>query len=203
MKKYITERKWDKLFDKATKGFAEKTMEDGSKRYTFEGFDEYMNAVSNCPHDYTIIGVRHQLSVLKDRLHDYKLRHLKIGTVKNLNKEKFTDFKIEKIDWDVHWMTNLYLAVIIRDYLRFFIEKTPAIGNCVYEHFPSIEEDTLELRDKKSEEWKTLVNSVADEFDELAKNVCNLDYDFDLSKHKEMTKKAFADLAFIFDDLEW
>ena len=203
MKKYINERKWDKLFDEATKGFSEKTMEDGSKRYTFEGFDEYMNAVSNCPHDYTIIGVRHQLSVLKDRLHDYKLRHLKIGTVKNLNKEKFTDFKIEKIDWDVHWMTNLYLAVIIRDYLRFFIENTPAIGNCVYDHFPSIEEDTSELCDKKSEEWKTLVNSVADEFDALAKNVCNLDYDFDLSKHKEMTKKAFADLAFIFDDLEW
>ena len=203
MKKYITERMWDKLFDEATKGFSEITLEDGSKRYTFEGFDEYMNAVSNCPHDYTIIGVRHQLSVLKDRLRDYKLRHLKIGTVKNLNKEKFTDFKIEKIDWDVHWMTNLYLAVIIRDYLRFFIEKTPAIGNCVYDHYPSIEEDTLELRDKKSEEWKTLVNSVADKFDELAKNLCNCDYDFDLSKHKEMTKKAFADLAFIFDDLEW
>ena len=139
MKKYITERKWDKLFDEATKGFSEKTMEDGSKRYTFEGFDEYMNAVSSCPHDYTIIGVRHQLSVLKNRLRDYKLRHLKIGTVKNLNKEKFTDFKIEKIDWDVHCMTNLYLAVIIRDYLSFFIEKTPAIGNCVYDHFPSIE----------------------------------------------------------------
>ena len=203
MKKYITERKWDKLFDEETKGFSEITMEDGSKRYTFEGFDKYMNAVADFPDDYTIIGVRHQLSVLKDRLSDYKLRHLKIGTVKNLNKEKFTDFKIEKIDWDVHWMTNLYLAVIIRDYLRFFIEKTPAIGNCVYDHFPSIEEDTLELRDKKSEEWKTLVNSVADEFDELAKNVCNLDNDFDLSKHKEMTKKAFADLAFIFDDLEW
>ena len=48
-----------------------------------------------------------------------------------------------------------------------------------------------------------LVNSVADEFDELAKNVCNCDYDFDLPKHREMTKKAFADLAFIFDDLEW
>ena len=203
MKKYITERKWDKLFDEATKGFSEKTMKDGSERYTFEGFNEYMNAVANFPDDYTIIGVRHQLSVLKDRLHDYKLRHLKIGTVKNLNKDKFTDFKIEKIDWDVHWMTNLYLAVIIRDYLRFFIENTPAIGNCVYDHYPSIEEDTLELHDKKSEEWKALVNSVADEFDELAKNVCNLDYDFDLSKHKEMTKKAFADLAFIFDDLEW
>ncbi len=43
---------------------------------------------------------------------EYKLRHLKIGTVKNLNKEKFTDFKIEKIDWDVHWMVDHSSKVI-------------------------------------------------------------------------------------------
>ena len=54
-----------------------------------------------------------------------------LGKVKNLDKDNFARFRIEKISWDVHWQTNLYLAVIIRDYLRFFIKNTLAIGNCV------------------------------------------------------------------------
>lgn len=207
MKKYITERKWDKLFDEATEGFSEKTMEDGSERYTFEGFDKYMNAVANFPDDYTIIGVRHQLSVLKDRLRDYKLRHLKIGTVKNLNKKEFGDFKIEKIDWDVHWMTNLYLAVNIRDYLRFFLKNTPAIGNCVWKDYDEMYNSTPEECDAASDRWHALVESVADEFDELAKYYRDEYEDVDWKEREEkraaLTKKAFADLAFIFDDLDW
>lgn len=43
MKKYITERKWDKLFDEATKGFSEKTMEDGSKVFTADIFLKYLS----------------------------------------------------------------------------------------------------------------------------------------------------------------
>ena len=38
--------------------------------------------------------------------------------------------------WDIHWMSNVYIAAIIRDYLRFFIKNTPAVGNYVYEHNP-------------------------------------------------------------------
>lgn len=33
-------------------------------------------------------------------------------------------------------MSNVYLAAIIRDYLRFFIQNTAAVGNYVYKHNP-------------------------------------------------------------------
>ena len=151
------------------------------------------------------------MSMLKDKIRDYKLRHLKIGKVKNLNKARFDDFKIEGISWDVHWQTDLYLAVIIRDYLRFFIKNTPAIGNCVIDDHDTLtygtEEERHRLDEKYSKQWEELVNSVADEFDELVK-FCREDYgDMDYkeceNKRKALTKKAFADLAFIFDDLSW
>ena len=105
-------------------------------------------------------------------------------------------------------MMSLYLAVIIRDYLRFFIKNTQVPGECVVkahweEYNNSYGDEFIRINKELKQEWTDIVNSIADEFDELAKNVCNCDYDFDLSKHKEMTKKAFADLAFIFDDLEW
>jgi hypothetical protein len=210
MKKYITERKWDKLYDEATNGFAEKTLENGDEVYTKDGFDNYMKAVRDFP-DYQIIGVRYQFSVLKDRIRDYKLRHLKIGKVKNLDKKKFTEFKIVNISWDVHWQMDIYLAVIIRDYLRFFIKNTPAIGNCVVEDQHTLmfglEEEQERLSDEYSKKWHELVNSVADEFDELAK-FCKGDYDDmeyqELEKSRTaLKKKAFSDLAFIFDDLSW
>ena len=211
MKRYITERKWDKLYDKATSGFAEKTLKNGDEVYTKEGFDNYRKAVMDFPDDYQIIGVRYQLSVLKDRMRDYKLRHLKLGKVKNLDKKKFNEFKIVNISWDVHWQMDLYLAVIIRDYLRFFNKHTPAIGNCVVEDMHALtfgpEEERERLNGVYSEEWHTLVNSVADEFDELAK-FCKGDYDDmeyqELEKSRTaLKKKAFSDLAFIFDDLSW
>ncbi len=113
---------------------------------------------------------------LRNKIRDYKLRHLCIGRVKNLDKKDFSVFWIEKISWDVHWQTGLYLAVIIRDYLRLFIKYTPAIANCVIE-----DKDRKEIRygldDEKcayySRKWENLVNSVADEFDELIKNDIN------------------------------
>lgn len=206
MKKYITERKWDKLYDKATNGFAEKTLENGDEVYTKEGFDNYMNAVVNFP-DYTIIGVRHQLSVLKDRIRDYKLRHLKIGKVKNLDKKKFTEFKIVNISWDVHWQMSLYIAVIIRDYLKFFNKHTPAIGNCVWKDYDEMLHATSEESDAAADRWHALVASVADEFDELAKFYKDDYEDVDGKvrevKRSELVKMAFSDLAFIFDDLTW
>ena len=189
MKKFMTERKARKLF-KAT-------------GCTIEGIDNYRNAIRG----YTIIGVHHQMSVLKDKIGDYKLRHLKIGKVKNLDKKDFRKFKIEGISWDVHWQMDLYLAVIIRDYLRFFIKNTPAIGNCVIED----QEDQMfgsskgqgSSFDEESKKWHELVNSVADEFDELVK-FCNGDFDkMEYPEYDAIKKKAFSDLAFIFDDLTW
>ena len=140
---------------------------------------------------------------------NHKLRHLKIGKVKQRKKGSYTDFEIVDISWDIHWMTNLYLAVIIRDYLRFFIKNTPAIGNTVfdgdYSKMLSVPDEDTDLYAKK---WHDLVNGVADEFDELAKLMREEDgsvedwtaYD---KRVKELTKKAFADLAYIFDELCW
>jgi len=157
------------------------------------------------------------------KIRDYKLRHLSLGKVKNLDKERFGVFRIEKISWDVSWQTALYLAVIIRDYLRFFIKNTKVIGDCAI-HDPSFHNEPHYVGDdeyskkknaeheKKSEyyarKWEAMVNSVADEFDELVKMMLMDgpeigDYkEFD-KKEKAMEKKAFSDLAEIFHDLWW
>ena len=139
----------------------------------------------------------------------YKLRHLSIGKVKMLDKNihNHIDFKIVTISWDVHWQTNLYLTVIIRDYLRFFINNTLAIGNCVLENKDLQVE---EVDDDDWNNWKRLVNSVADEFDEMLqigrKIECteSLEERTDLQeKEKALLQKAFSDLAYIYDDLCW
>lgn len=146
-----------------------------------------------------------------DRFHDKKLRHLKIGKVKNLDKKNFTEFKIVKISWDVHWQMSLYIAVIIRDYLKFFNKHTPAIGNCVVEDMNALmygpEDERKRLNDDYSKKWHELLESVADEFDELAKfykdDYEDLDWKVREEKRSALVKKAFSDLAFIFDDLTW
>jgi len=202
MKKLITERKWNKLYDKATDGFYEKRNEDGSETYTIEGFNDYMRAVKEFP-EYKIVGIHHQLSMLKSKLKNYKLRHLNIGKVKMLDKDNNHNFKITNIDWDVHWQTHIYLTIIIRDYLRFFINNTMAIGNCVIDDNSQFYEATEEDWNK----WKELVNSVADEFDDILKFIIEEEKADDISeikeKRKQLQKKAFSDLAFIFDDLWW
>ena len=208
MKKFITERKWNKLYEQATDGFYEKKYADGSKEYTKEGFEKYKNAVMNFP-EYRIIGIRHQLGMLKDRWKNYKLRHLCIGKVKMMDKNNNDNFKIEKISWDIHWQTYLYLTVIIRDYLRFFINNTPAIGNCVIK-----KEDRENILYRATEDdwnkWKALVNSVADEFDEIIRLTEEVDTSRDISERKALDearkaliKRAFSDLAYIYDDLWW
>ncbi len=146
---------------------------------------------------------------LKNRIRDYKLRHLSIGHVKNLDKDNYSVFRIEKISWDVHWQTGLYLAVIIRDYLRFFIDNTPAIGNCVIEDLEAVRYGMADEQNAYySRKWKNLVNSVADEFDELIKmmltDTSEIDDFMEFNKReKALQKKAFSDLADIFDDLGW
>ena len=153
--------------------------------------------------------ITHPFWRIKDAIHDYKLHHLKLGKVKQHKKDSYFDFEIVNISWNIHWMTDLYLAVIIRDYLRFFIKNTPAIGNTVFEgdyskmNFMSDEE--TEMYAKK---WHDLVNTTADEFDELVKlSSYNRRSDDDWQaldkKEKELIKKAFADLAYIFDELNW
>ncbi len=160
---------------------------------------------------------------LRYRLNEYRLRHLSIGRVKQDKKKGYTDFHIEKISWDVHWLTHLYLAVIIRDYLRAFIKNSPAIGNCVIDdesfhtepHYVGDDDRSKALNamheertDFYARKWKDLVNSVADEFDELIKledaiDTCEGDISDLRNRKKALEKKAFADLAYIFDDLSW
>ncbi len=148
--------------------------------------------------------MRNPIKIIKDKYKDYKLRHLQLGKIKMLDKEYNNNFEIVDIDWEISWKTNIYLTVIIRDYLRHFINNAPIIGNCVIEDKSPLYQATEE--DLKR--WNNFVNSVADEFDEL---IC-LHNEIDTSKdditelhekEKQLTQKAFSDLAFIYDDLWW
>ena len=144
---------------------------------------------------------------LRSKWRNYKLRHLCIGKVKMVDKTNGLDFRIVKIDWDVHWQTGLYLTVIIRDYLRFFAENTPVIGNCVVEKKDPLYTATEEDWKNYEKKWRELVNSVADEFDEILRLTMQIETAEDISeieKKKEiLKKKAFSDFAYIYDDLWW
>ena len=108
------------------------------------------------------------------------------------------------ISWDIHWMSNVYLAAIIRDYLRFFIKNTAAVGNYVYKHNPEGYDywEALEKlnSDVMSHRWQKIVNDTADLFDVLAKPE-------EIDKGHEQFQKditaAFDALKVIFYDLEW
>ena len=162
---------------------------------------------------YQIIGVLYQLRMLRVRLKDYKLRHLKLGKVVYDGRPFETSaFKIGGISWDISWMTDLYLATIIRDYLRFHIVNSPAIGNCILKDNSEgiLYEDFL-LKDVDNgvdyfQRWSDKVNEVADEFDELIDLIKTNSSGrpgpgFDMLQTK--TEEAFKDLAYIFNDLSW
>ena len=157
--------------------------------------------------------VKHQICRfiyrIKEKYDDYKLNHLKIGKlVRNKKDADDESFHIEKIDWDVHWQTDRILAIIIRDYLRFFIKKTPAIGNCVLidnpeglNYFEASKSETIDFAGR----WEDTVNKVADEFDDLRRLIENYYFDGAVSNEelKKSTEKAFRDLIYIYPDLNW
>jgi hypothetical protein len=67
---------------------------------------------------------------------------------------------------------------------------------------------SIEESDMYSKKWHDLVNNTADEFDDLVKHIRVDDSSVDdgqayQKKEKELIKKAFADLAYIFDELNW
>ncbi len=147
---------------------------------------------------------------IKNARRDYELRHLKLGKIKQRKKGSYTDFEVTNISWDVSWLTHLYLAVIIRDYLRHFIKNSPVIGNTVFEgDYSKMCSMSLEENEYYSKKWHDLVNSVADEFDELVKLINgendNADESYSVYAEKErmLANKAFADLAQIYDELWW
>ena len=69
------------------------------------------------------------------------------------------------------------------------------------------DDSVLDEEDDAWDEWKRLVNSVADEFDELLRLSREIDKaenipEF-LKQERVLWKKAFSDLAFIYPDLFW
>lgn len=59
-----------------------------------------------------------------------------------------------------------------------------------------------------SEKWHDLVNNTADEFDELVRFLREEDSSVGgwqtlNKKEKDLIRKAFADLAYIFDEFNW
>lgn len=205
MRKIITEWKFDKLFDACEQGLGTKD-EDGNLVLTPEENEEWLRRIEELD-EYTVIGSRVLINKIKDKIHDYKLKHLSLGKVHYLT-ETFDDgeFEIVDIPWNLHWQTDTYLLVIIRDYLRNFINNTKAIGNCVYskeELDPKCKKYYKVSNNDRWEEWKNLVNKVADEFDDLYKMQNHKFEPVDEMEWQELKTKAFKDLAFIFDDLNW
>ena len=160
-------------------------MEEQPSKHPFKRFGEWLY--------YIFRDIRHFF-------HERKMRKLKLGTV----CWKDNELKTINISWDIHWMSNVYLAAIIRDYLRFFIQNTAAVGNYVYEHNPEgyefWEAQEKMDADEMFRRWEKVVNDTADMFDELVESVeieeTNEDY-------QKKVNVAFDALKEIFYDLEW
>ena len=112
-------------------------------------------------------------------LSDLRMRKLKLGTV----CWKDNELKTINISWDIHWMSNVYLAAIIRDE-----------GYDYWEAQEKLDKDEMFRR------WQKIVNDTADLFDVLAKPE-------EIDKGREQFQKditaAFDALKEIFYDLEW
>ena len=204
MKKIITEWKYDKLFDKCEEGLGKKD-EEGDLVMTPEELEEWSKRIE-AMQDYTVIGPVVLIDKIKDKIHDYKLRHLSLGKVKYKGKNfDEGEFEIANIPFNLTWQTDTYLLVIIRDYLRNFINRSPVIGNCVFskEQLDHKCKENYDDHKEYAEKWKNLVNEVADEFDELYKMQGKRYDTWDESKWQELKTKAFKDLDYIFNDLNW
>ena len=149
---------------------------------------------------------------IKDKIADYRISHLKLGKLISTERDDLThDYRVKGTANDVHWQTDIALAVIIRDYLREHIKNSPAIGNCVIEDeyrndMRKQMEITKEQWNGYAEKWKNAVNKTADEFDELIKMTERGVYSDNYPSEEELkaaTEKAFKDLAFIYNDLSW
>ena len=80
------------------------------------------------------------------------------------------------------------------------------IGNTAWEDISRMHKATPEENNAASVKWEAMVNSVADEFDEVARSLKEEDiedWEAYYKEQKALIRKAFTDLAEIFDELYW
>ena len=160
--------------------------------------------------DYQVIGVSRLIRLVKEKITNYKLKHLKLGKVKYNKYYDKDSFDIAGISWDISWQVDRYLAILIRDYIKFHIKNTPAIGNCVLIDNPEgVPYDDFLLGKEPNyidyyTRWKDLALKVSDEFDELRIMLEKADSSgFSRERLQIAIDKAFKDLAYIYQDLGW
>ena len=144
----------------------------------------------------------------------FRSEHLKLG------KQKWRDGKlyIEKIPYFVSSEATMYLTAILRDYLRAFAKNTYAIGNALFEK-DGEENNCFSIRavssaeegqaDGALEDWRKMVNDVADLFDKAA-DLCSAAWDSDdyeegerlWKEYRKTLAAAFDALKPIFHDLD-
>ena len=158
------------------------------------------------------LGEKHTID--SNKIDRYKIEHLKLG------KQKWRDGKlyIEKIPYFVSSEATRYLTALLRDYLRAFAKNTYAIGNALFEK-DGEENNCFSIRavssaekgqaDGAPEDWRKMVNDVADLFDKAA-DQCSAAWDHDEPEDGERLWKeyrktlvaAFDALKPIFHDLD-
>ena len=204
MKKIISQWTFDKLYKKSL-GIGH---DNGDISISEENTEEFFKRLDKLNDDYIVIGPRVVNNFFRDTIYLYRQRHIgSIGKAKCINhKNDENDYCIINIPRNVTWKTDIFLLIIIRDYLRNFINNSPAIGNCVFskEQLDPKRKEYYEINTEYyAGKWKELVNKVADEFDELYKMQIKRYDSWEESKWQYLKNKAFKDLAFIYDDLNW
>lgn len=213
MKKLISERKWNRMFDDLSDEYCDERDNDGNRVFKTEKYNQYMDKVIKMS-DYKIVGIRHQIGFvihrIKERINDYKLSHLRLGKLVPTNKIKNNraSLHVKGIPFDAQWQMDRILAIVIRDYLRSFIKETPAIGNCVLRDNPeglSYFEASQSNEIDFTKRWEETVSNVANDFDMLRIQLesCQSNNSVTDDEIEKLTKKAFSGLTYIFNDLNW
>ena len=147
---------------------------------------------------------------LSNRINAYKIARLRLGKQKWKNGKLY----IEKIPYFIASKATNYLMAIIRDYLRAYAKDAYAIGNVLFEKdgeeiggAPLVRAVTA-TGDGALEDWRKMVNDVADKFDRAADLWIAVwdsddwkDTDRLWQEYRAALIDAFDDLKVIFQDL--